>query len=189
VGEFTHAAHNPIRERDERIAMLEARVSDLTRLHTEACAALADAGVSDWVTEEGSDPKEGETRLLTVAERIRILCSPSALKADTPKSSTVAVFQHASGNWGWVVTPGRLAGGVPRGSREEAVEAAKAWAKREGWPEVDLTREEDDCETDVRGAASFSGAMTIDKGLAVHPKCKSLDCALCHGLPPNAGPR
>jgi hypothetical protein len=42
----------------------------------------------------------------------------------------------------------------------------------------------------TKGTNSFTGAATFGPGsLWDSPKCKNLDCALCHGVPPNAGPR
>jgi hypothetical protein len=41
-----------------------------------------------------------------------------------------------------------------------------------------------------KGTNSFTGSVSFGPGsLWDSPKCKSLDCPLCHGTPPNAGPR
>jgi hypothetical protein len=40
-----------------------------------------------------------------------------------------------------------------------------------------------------KGTNSFTGNVTIAFGHGMVSKCKTLDCVLCHGMPPNAGPR
>jgi hypothetical protein len=54
-----------------------------------------------------------------------------------------------------------------------------------------LAKAEKPAQDDLAGSTSFSGGITIEKGALTfgHSKCRNLDCALCHGLPPNAGPR
>lgn len=71
MGEFTHAMRNPIKERDDRIAMLEARVADYDRKFAEAAVALQKAGVEDWEEVPGGLP--GDVKHLSLAERIKKL--------------------------------------------------------------------------------------------------------------------
>lgn len=66
---------DPLRERDQRIAMLEQKLADYDARWTAASVALALAGVPDWEPEAGSDPKDGTNRILTVAERVERLAA------------------------------------------------------------------------------------------------------------------
>lgn len=71
MGEFTHAMRNPIKERDDRIAMLEAKLVDYDLKFAEAAVALNEAGVKDW--EAVPDAPPGDVRYLSLAERIKKL--------------------------------------------------------------------------------------------------------------------
>lgn len=139
--------------RNQRIAMLEAKLAAYDKLWAEAAVAMNEAGIPDWEVAPGAEPKDGVNRHLTLAERIARL-RDIASKSSERVAEVQAILREAR---------------TQLGRTEFALRRIV---------DAELPR------TIIHLDATLAGPD--ERNI---PKCKSLDCWLCHGLPANAGPR